>query len=242
MTTTVASMDNWIPQLLKQWPSGLDQAVVALPNGKTSEIKRLDGRWPWMQPIDQILGSSYYPVANFYDGCDTNQLPSNITGKIALITRTTTTTCTWSDKFLRAQHAGAAGVVVYSEQGVPLKDINCRKISCYLVSIPVTMISYTDGMEIIQALNQGSAVQMKFTSTVTWGQSFAIDCNSELQEMGNFQYPSMSFLAWEAQYFDYYRDMLNTVAASTVTGTSDFVVNVYNNVMSSSKLRRGGRN
>ena len=48
--------------------------------------------------------------------------------------------------------------------------------------------------------------------------------------MGSLQYPSMSFLAWEAQYFDYYRDMLNTIAESTVPGSLDFVVNVYNNV------------
>ena len=53
---------------------------------------------------------------------------------------------------------------------------------------------------------------------------------SELQEMGNIQYPSMSFLAWEAQYFDYYRDLLNIIEASTVPGTLDFAVNVYNNV------------
>ena len=227
--TPARQLNNWIPRLLQEWPSTLD-GVKFTAKAQTKWEPRLDGRWPWMQSISSVLGTSRsFPLVDFGDGCSKSPNGS-FSGSIALVSRQVNSTCYWSKKFLNAQRAGAAGVIVYSDPNVPLIDINCRKPSCYLVDIPVTMVSNSVGLTLLRILKESQPVAIQFTAQSSDGLSFAIDCSSMLQEMGTFQYPSMSFLAWEAQYFDYYRDLLTTIDASTVPETEDFVVNVFNNV------------
>ena len=161
-TTPVEQLNNWIPELLQQWPTSLDQAIINV-NDESIPAKRIDGRWPWMQPIDSILGqSSSYPVINFGDGCSESTIPLN--GSIALVSNLQGSSCYWSEKFIHAELAGAVGVVVYSDEGEPLKDINCRELSCYLTTIPVTMITHEAGMFIIDSLNNDDTVSMRVRS------------------------------------------------------------------------------
>ena len=152
-TTPVKDLDNWIPSLLAQWPAELDQVEIHLESHSVS-VKRLDGRWPWVQAISDVLGeTTSYPVVNYGDGCASDSsLPANITGHIALVSNLQNSTCYWSEKFINAELAGAVGVIVYNDKDSPLIDINCRKPSCYLTLIPVTMITYEDGSLIMKEL------------------------------------------------------------------------------------------
>ena len=158
-TESVGNLDNWIPDLFNQWPTILDQIELKV-NENTVSVQRLDGRWPWMQPIDEVLGSTtLFPVTDFGDGCTPSTLPLN--GSIALVSNLQGSTCYWSEKFINAERAGAVGVVVYADEGESIIDINCRKISCYLTLIPVTMTTHDVGEFVISTLSSGTDVTMK---------------------------------------------------------------------------------
>ena len=81
--------------------------------------------------------------SNNYDGCSPTGYPSNIfTGKIAMIDNGN---CTFGYKCLKAQQAGAIGVVIVNQ--VPGGGTIVMGTDSWTsqVNIPCVMISYEDG-------------------------------------------------------------------------------------------------
>lgn len=103
------------------------------------------------------------------DGCSSLTNPSQVAGKIAIIDRGT---CTFTDKVLNAQNAGAVAVIVHnSSTGV----FGSMGGSDPAVRIPSIMIGYADGSTIRQEIQNSSsgvpAVLQRNMSVYTGGDS-----------------------------------------------------------------------
>jgi hypothetical protein len=86
------------------------------------------------------------------EGC--NPLTNDLTGKIAVVFRNT---CEFGTKAFNAQNAGAVGVIVVNRN--PGEWINMGPgVDGANVTIPVVMIDFTDGMNIIQEMANGPVV------------------------------------------------------------------------------------
>ncbi|MFM1809857.1 MAG: hypothetical protein RLZZ382_1082, partial [Bacteroidota bacterium] len=83
------------------------------------------------------------------EGC--NPLINDLTGKIAVVFRNT---CEFGTKAINAQNAGAVGVIVVNRN--PGEWINMGPGAAGAnVTIPVVMLDFTDGMNIIQEMANG---------------------------------------------------------------------------------------
>jgi len=81
-------------------------------------------------------------------------LTNDLTGKIAVVFRNT---CEFGDKAINAQNAGAVGVIVVNRN--PGEWINMGPgAQGANVTIPVVMLDFTDGMNIIQEMANGPVV------------------------------------------------------------------------------------
>jgi hypothetical protein len=86
------------------------------------------------------------------EGC--NPLINDLTGKIAVVFRNT---CEFGAKAFNAQNAGAVGVIVVNRN--PGEWINMGPgVDGANVTIPVVMLDFTDGMNIIQEMANGPVV------------------------------------------------------------------------------------
>lgn len=86
------------------------------------------------------------------EGC--NPLINDLTGKIAVVFRNT---CEFGTKAINAQNAGAVGVIVVNRN--PGEWINMGPGAAGAnVTIPVVMLDFTDGMNIIQEMQNGPVV------------------------------------------------------------------------------------
>ncbi len=86
------------------------------------------------------------------EGC--NPLTNNLTGKIAVIFRNT---CEFGAKALNAQNAGAVGVIIVNRN--PGEWLNMGPgANGATVTIPVVMLDFVDGMNIVQEMANGPVV------------------------------------------------------------------------------------
>jgi hypothetical protein len=86
------------------------------------------------------------------EGC--NPLINNLTGKIAVIFRNT---CEFGAKAFNAQNAGAVGVIVVNRN--PGEWLNMGAgVDGANVTIPVVMLDFTDGMNIVAEMQNGPVV------------------------------------------------------------------------------------
>jgi hypothetical protein len=86
------------------------------------------------------------------EGC--NPLINNLTGKIAVIFRNT---CEFGAKALNAQNAGAVGVIIVNRN--PGEWLNMGPgANGATVTIPVVMLDFIDGMNIVQEMANGPVV------------------------------------------------------------------------------------
>ena len=113
------------------------------------------------------------------ENCTVKGTASNVKGKYALIARGT---CTFSLKAYNAQKAGAIGVIVYSQAtaatqvaSLPAGD------SATAVTIPVFLVSYTDGQKLIKAVNAGK-VSINYRYTTLYGQSIHYNYATPVKE------------------------------------------------------------
>ena len=85
-------------------------------------------------------------------------------------------------------------MVALSKPNGTLQDMNCVGGECNtLLSIPATMIPYEPGLTAVLAGNPFA----RFQTTPFF---FAIDGQGKLQESGWLLFPSMRFMAYEAQW------------------------------------------
>ena len=88
----------------------------------------------------------------------------NVTNRIALIARDNDR-CSFEQKIRNAQQAQALGVVVYSDEGQPLIDMNCADCAFY-PSIPASMITYEDGSPLADSTVAGNFVTLQVRSGI----------------------------------------------------------------------------
>jgi Zn-dependent M28 family amino/carboxypeptidase len=103
------------------------------------------------------------PTPSSAAGCDPADFVGNFTGKVALIQRGT---CTFHDKALNAQNAGAVGVIIFNE-GQPGRDtLLFGTLGSPDFNIPVLGISFADGQELHTLLGGGPvSVHIKTDTT-----------------------------------------------------------------------------
>uniref|UniRef100_A0A8C4QFQ0 Si:dkey-256h2.1 n=1 Tax=Eptatretus burgeri TaxID=7764 RepID=A0A8C4QFQ0_EPTBU len=193
----VYDLGNWIPSLLYEWTCydhgcDLDQAVFQSSYLSTPVVvKRLDARYDWaMVHWDEKLT---WPLADGGNGCT---FPLYVRHAVAFVTQAGD--CSFFTKVFTMEKAGAVGVVVMSLPGHPPQDMNCKDEECNTpISIPVSMVPYTPS--VFTALRFVTI----FVTSATEG---------NLAEMGWFLYPSLSFVVWQAQWFDYLSELESRLA------------------------------
>ena len=88
-------------------------------------------------------------------------------------------------------------MVALSKPDGTLQDMNCVGDECNtLLNIPATMIPREPGLTAVLAGNPFA----RFQTTPSDSFFFAIDGQGKLQESGWFLFPSMRFMAYEAQW------------------------------------------
>lgn len=104
-------------------------------------------------------------------GCGTLVNASAIAGNIALIYRGT---CQFGTKALRAQQAGATGVIIVNNTGGTATIDMAAGNDGAAVSIPVVMISQNNGAILNTAINAGNTVTAFLGTKNDWIQSFEL--------------------------------------------------------------------
>ena len=95
---------------------------------------------------------------------------------------------------------GIQFVLIYAKNGEPLKEIKCHKQECYhLLDASASMISFEAGEDARKILMK-EELYVEFQITSQDNFFFAINHKGRLAEIGLFLYPSLHFLAYEAQW------------------------------------------
>ena len=105
--------------------------------------------------------------------------------------------------FFQIQNVAKTGmrfVLIYAKRNEPIQEIKCSNDECFhLLGASAAMISFEDGDEAKKMMrNQDLFVELQTTSQDNF--FFAIDPRGRLAEVGLFLYPSLHFLAYEAQW------------------------------------------
>jgi thioredoxin-related protein len=95
---------------------------------------------------------------------------------------------------------GMRFVLIYAKKNEPMQEIKCKNEECFhLLGASAAMISFEDGDEARRTMkDQDLFVELQTTSQDNF--FFAIDHRGRLAEVGLFLYPSLHFLAYEAQW------------------------------------------
>jgi len=157
--------------------TGLERAERPLPSPALSllrlDLEQSPGRMPFfsstqrLEPLRQLFATRTMTAAEPLNACSDLQLPPNreqtleeaYAGRLVLISRGG---CLFVQKLLRAQQAGAAGVIMinsetYDERLQVMTCPNQERGGGSEVRIPAAMISWNDGQQLLQKLH-GSAV------------------------------------------------------------------------------------
>ncbi len=133
-TQSPSTWSDWPGQVLRAWTRPYKQVVVNASGAPATP--RLDGFYGWL-PLPTENASA--PLV--YGGSD----PCNPTGALngSTVLVGVPTECSFASAILAAQNAGAAGLLVYSNQADYLPEINCfTDADCNLpLSIPASTIS-----------------------------------------------------------------------------------------------------
>jgi len=109
-------------------------------------------------PPDPVAGTSN-------SGCEASDFPAAVAGNIALIQRGT---CTFHDKALNAQTAGAAGVIIFNEGQPGRTDVIGGTLGSPDFTIPVVDTTFALGADTYGRITSGETVVMHMvTSTVS---------------------------------------------------------------------------
>lgn len=130
--------------------------------------------------------------------------------------------CSFAEKIIAAEEAGAIGAIVYQSENENLIDMT----GFLYPDIPSTMISYQDSAAITNYLLStpppSVPLKVEFYNNYTSGFWFAIDSNSQLQECGYIMYPSFDFIAYMSQFLTFQQNVtqsLNSISNSSISVT-----------------------
>ncbi|XP_076093199.1 uncharacterized protein LOC143064328 [Mytilus galloprovincialis] len=207
-----SKLGNWIPSVLQQWECvdhlcGLDQVVIQTSSFKGTNypvvLKRLDARFDWLPNPASIFGNKTVQMVVAEDGCN---IYSAVNHSVAVVS---SEGCSYFKKVLMMEKSGAVGVVVVASKGQTVQDMECKGTDCKTqLSIPATFVEYSD------IFTQNGQMNITFQNTPTSNFFMAINRYGKLAEIGWFLYPSMNFLVWQAQWFDYEVNLNNKLNAA----------------------------
>jgi len=229
VTVPIYQVGNWLPLIMSRWycsghGCGFDQiSVEGKEEGDVMFVmKRLDARYDWLpSPYKLKPKHSKVKVKFFSDGCKKKAESTTFSGKIALVSREGN--CSFFEKIMHAQLAGALGAIVFSTPTEPLVDMTCEGADCEEeMKIPGTMISYENGMKILKYLAHGDDIYVNFQHTPSRNFFVAIDEQGKLQEVGWLLFPSMIFLSYQAKWLNYMTNLVNNVTAMDSTSITVF--------------------
>ncbi|KAG5856646.1 uncharacterized protein si:dkey-256h2.1 [Anguilla anguilla] len=199
----VHALGNWIPSVLYSWGCsghncGLDQVTFTSTEWDLPVVaKRLDARYDWlMGRWDQRS----YSLIDAGDGC---QPCATVSAAVAWVSEGN---CSFFTKVRNMANSKAVGVLVYASLGSPIQDMNCEGEECFVpLSVPASMVHLEPS--VVQALLKMQPVKVSFQTTPSPNFFFGIDQQGALAEMGWFLYPTFRFISWQAQWFDFSRQL-----------------------------------
>ncbi|MBI5035146.1 MAG: M20/M25/M40 family metallo-hydrolase [Chloroflexi bacterium] len=117
-----------------------------------------------LQTTPDIIIPSSAASTTSTSGCEASDFAGFIAGRIALIQRGT---CTFRQKVVNAQNAGAAGVIIFNEGKPGRADVVRGMIGEPGINIPVVGASFAVGEELYRLMQSGAVTLHLTTSTST---------------------------------------------------------------------------
>lgn len=110
-----------------------------------------------IQPTNDIVIPPGAEASTSNSGCEDADFPATTSGNIALIQRGT---CTFFEKALNAQEAGAVGVIIFNEGQPGRQEVLSGTLGGLGINIPVIGVSFALG-EALHAANQNGPVSLR---------------------------------------------------------------------------------
>ncbi|XP_051872729.1 uncharacterized protein si:dkey-256h2.1 [Pristis pectinata] len=218
----VFALGNWIPAVFYSWRCqghncGLSQVVFTSAELRMTIVgKRLDARYDW---IMKSWKSDPYTLGDGGDGCDTTPA---VKGAVALVSAEGN--CSYFTKIKNMANSAALGVLVYVSPGKALQDMNCEGNECVTtINIPASMIHFQK--DVIDLVRNHTRVNVTFQHTPSPNFFFGINMDKRLSELGWFLYPSLNFIVWQAEWFNYMKNLEAKLQRPA------FVINVFNDTV-----------
>jgi hypothetical protein len=205
-----------VHQALVSWGS-IRPSLTVTADGAAEELDA-SGATGWLPSITDVIqskGAHSLQLAVWGgEACDGSAPTEDVKGKMAMVERGT---CGFYTKVSNAMKAGAAAVLVTdsedsggtTEMGCGAPD-PCKKSD---LSIPAAMISYAQGQKLWRQHAAGTALSVKLDARYEGEHFIGIDHHGKLREVGQVP-PSgadaslaLAFVALEAQYYEYERDL-----------------------------------
>ncbi|KAL3836195.1 hypothetical protein ACJMK2_021637 [Sinanodonta woodiana] len=194
-------LGNWLPSVFQEWQCvdhlcGLDQVFIQMQGSQYPIVlKRLDARYDWLPSAAVVLGNKTLDLRFANDGCKPSEV---VNGSVALVMWGT---CSTSVKVLTMQNSGAIMVLVMMNSNQSLGELTCDPDCSVSLNIPAASVPY------FQDLTEGKLMNVTFQNTPSDNFFIAIDTDGKLAEVGWFLYPTMHFLVWQAQWFEYMQNL-----------------------------------
>ncbi|KAM9782543.1 uncharacterized protein ACB057_014807 [Neosynchiropus ocellatus] len=209
------ALGSWVASVFYAWSCrghncGLSQAAFASDGWRIPLVaKRLDARYDW---LTARWGQGSYLLRDGGDGC--GPVPS-VAGGVAWVSEGG---CSFFTKVQTMARSNATGVLVYALPGNPLQDMNCVADECDTpLNVPAAMVHQDPAVsEALRYSPLNNPVHVSFQTTGSPNFFFGINRQGALSELGWFLYPSFSFVNWQAQWFDFYSDLLTRLDAPAV--------------------------
>lgn len=209
---------GWVSDVLQQWVSARKRIDFCWSEGNSNKDSccvrstRLDADYSWIPwPMTGTTGRVVL--------IDTDHSPPDLKNAVALVQlqeeRRSGSMPSWAlDTLLYAESRGAKAVIFIGYKGESLFPLKCQgssKCAIHPILIPVTMIPYHVGAQLVSRLRaqSGSVSGIHMNATDIDGPSLhaGIDTNGRLYEVGWTKFPSLSHIAWAAQYNDYLKGL-----------------------------------
>jgi Zn-dependent M28 family amino/carboxypeptidase len=114
-----------------------------------------------LQAVDLVMP----PVGGSTSGCEASDFAGFTPGNVALIQRGT---CSFQQKALNAQDAGASAVIIYNEGNTPARvDLFFGTLGSPGVNIPALSTSFAVGEELFNNIQAGPTTVRAFTDTIS---------------------------------------------------------------------------
>jgi hypothetical protein len=160
VTDVVATVDAWIPALLANWTSPLEQVQLFTQDAGQGTFPRFDSYYGWL-PWPTL--DTNYSVVFGGDGC-APALSGDLSSSIAVVTYAgnASSPCDLATIVYAVQNASAAGALIINAPGEPWALINCENNDeCnWPLGIPASLVSYEDGQAIVALVNASAGAAL----------------------------------------------------------------------------------